>query len=205
MDSSHPIHRCYIVVYSIVCCCMFKMDDNPQEVKLKRPLVTILIVSLFVIAFSVLLFLVSVLSRFRWSPPKTGPPGLSAVHGCAVSGPPGPKIIATFGPPARCLVPLPIQKLLARSCKNLTQFMQAVSCTYPSSEILQDSFRIDIWAPRILHSTAKSCSLPTSKVKKQDFLQESAGVLQDRSHHASMRSRTMTTPYPPRMTIHTKD
>ena len=33
---------------------------------------------------------------------------------------------------------IPIQKLLARSCKNLTQFMQVVSCTYLPSEILQD-------------------------------------------------------------------
>ena len=38
---------------------MFKLDENPQEVKLKRPLVTVLIICLFVIAFSFLLFLVS--------------------------------------------------------------------------------------------------------------------------------------------------
>ena len=38
---------------------MFKLEENPQEVKVKRPLVTILIVCLFVIAFSFLLFLVS--------------------------------------------------------------------------------------------------------------------------------------------------
>ena len=36
-----------------------------------------------------------------------------------------------------CII-APIQKLLARSCKNLTQFMQVVSCTYLPPEILQD-------------------------------------------------------------------
>ena len=48
-----------IIVYSCVRCCMFKLEENPQEVKVKRPLVTVLIVCLFVIAFSFLLFLVS--------------------------------------------------------------------------------------------------------------------------------------------------
>ena len=48
-----------IIVYSCVRCCMFKLEENPQEVKVRRPLVTILIVCLFVIAFSFLLFLVS--------------------------------------------------------------------------------------------------------------------------------------------------
>ena len=48
-----------IIVYSCVRCCMFKLDENPQEVKVKRPLVTVLIICLFIIAFSFLLFLVS--------------------------------------------------------------------------------------------------------------------------------------------------
>jgi uncharacterized membrane protein len=48
-----------IIVYSCVRCCMFKLEENPQEVKIRRPLVTVLIVCLFVIAFSFLLFLVS--------------------------------------------------------------------------------------------------------------------------------------------------
>ena len=68
----------------------------------------------------------------------------------------------------------PIQKLLARSCKNLTQFMQVVSCTYLPLRNLARFCRIYIWASRILHSTAKSCNKTTSKIKMQDFLQESA-------------------------------
>ena len=39
-------------------------------------------------------------------PPKTGPPGLSAARSRTVDGPPGPIMIATFGPPVRRLIPL---------------------------------------------------------------------------------------------------
>ncbi len=55
-----------IIVYSCVRCCMFKLEENPQEVKIRRPLVTVLIVCLFVIAFSFLLFLVSSDLLYPW-------------------------------------------------------------------------------------------------------------------------------------------
>ena len=90
---------------------------------------------------------------------------------------------------------LPIQKPLARSCKNLTQFMQVVSCTYLPPRNLAWFFQDRHCASRILHSTAKSCNSTISKIKMQDFLQESA------KHLASVHSSTVTTLYLSRMTI----
>ena len=45
------------------------------------------------------------MSRFRWSPLKLVPLDCPPMRSCDVSGPPGPKMIVTFGPPCATLGP----------------------------------------------------------------------------------------------------
>ena len=51
-------------------------------------------------------YIACVLSRRRWSPATSGPPGPSMAIFFAVDGPPGPIMAATDGPPLLQVVPL---------------------------------------------------------------------------------------------------